>query len=192
MSGRGAQSTTFTERMRALKEGGTVVSPLLTETHARKRSQAKLFTDPDPDRLWWVAHTGPETDHDQLRHLGFLSFHPMMADYVFLEAVEHNRYNKTRAMAPMLDIEFLRGGSNGRTYQKVREVELMEMVGATVGQITPGARIEVVDGVGTGLRGVVLEVDGEDLLCQLEGWSTTHRVETKIPWVILQSGRNIL
>lgn len=110
-------------------------------------------------------------DHSRLRLEGFVSFHPMLDDYVFLEKASNS--DKLLRRQSDLGIHCLR--ENG-SYVTVSEGELSLMRGETTNLIEEGSEILVVQGYCSNLEGQVLTLEGDQAKCRLRGYNSHYNV----------------
>lgn len=123
-------------------------------------------------KRFWIAHArGP--NFTKLREKGFTTFYPSMDDYVFLEVKPENE--KLLRKQTELGVAFLK---EREQYVTIDNSQMLRMFVTTSAKIGKGAEILAVEGSGSNLEGIVLEVsdDGEQLKCSLRGYNRTYEV----------------
>lgn len=122
---------------------------------------------------YWIAFTRG-ADFERLKHLGFRTLYPTLDDYVFLESKKENRSLISRQED--IGVSFLRD-SKGLIEINEDEVSRMEAAAGEQRKVKEGGKIRVVSGVGDGLEGVVVSVEGGKMVCRLKGYGRDYEVE---------------
>lgn len=127
---------------------------------------------------YYVAHARG-VDFVDLQRKGFLTFHPMMDDYVFLKVSEDNK--QWLSKQEELRVKFLR---QGREYTTVTEASLEGLYRSTVSKVQEGSEVTVVVGYCEGLSGVVTKREGDQLVCDLVGYRRHFVVDVGLNQVV--------
>jgi hypothetical protein len=137
------------------------------------------------EKRFYVAHArGP--DFNQLRKLGFVHFYPILDDYVFLEVCDENKRYLTKQSE--LGIHFVKDHDDRMT---ISAAELDEMTRTTRSTIQPDTSVSVIIGYCEGLEGIVKQIEGDQVMCTLQGYNREYHVTLNISDVVVL-GTNIL
>jgi len=122
---------------------------------------------------YYVAHTrGP--DFDKLKDRGFLTLYPGVDDYVFLPDKE--KYKFLLAKERELGLLFLR--DRNEHLEKITEKELKGFLEKAQGSIEIGTQVEILVGLGRGLRGEVIgNTEDGKLKVKAKGFRETYDLE---------------
>lgn len=134
---------------------------------------------------YWVGHARG-VDFEDLQRKGFLTFQPMMDDYVFLLVNEENKQWLSRQEE--LRIKFLRQGKDLTT---VTESSLAGLFRSTTSKVQEGTEVTVVVGYCEGLSGVVMKRDGDQLVCDLVGYRRHFVVDIGLNQVVFKGQEHV-
>jgi len=123
---------------------------------------------------YWIAHVRGG-DFAKLKKLGFVTFYPAMDDYVFLEETDDNR--KFLRKQDELGIHFVKARG---AYALASNKELEKMRSTTSARIEVGTEIIVVAGYASNLEGKVLEIDGDNVRCNLNGLTRQYELTLNV------------
>lgn len=114
---------------------------------------------------YWVCHIRG-ADFTDLKKLGFITLYPYCDDYAFLPVTDGNKkllYNETH-----LKVLFLRCGGE---IAIVTEEELQNFGNFTLSQIQVKAKIEVLEGPYSQMKGYIESISGNTYHCKIESYS---------------------
>lgn len=133
----------------------------------------------EKETWYWVAHSRG-ADFADLDKKGFLTFYPMMDDYVFLEVGEKNK--KWLVKQEELRVRFVK---RGKDFAEVSSKSLLGLYSSTTDRVSPGMTVTVVKGYCESLTGIVRGREGDLVKVDLKGYKRVYSVELPLKQVVL-------